>query len=82
MNFTFCFIRRFPRKCCGCSQEITPNELIMRARNSVFHMHCFKCLICDKQLNTGDEYGIGKDNVSIFCRAHYSFHIEQQQQQV
>jgi len=74
------FLRRFPRKCIGCSQDINSNELIMRALNSVFHIHCFKCLVCEKQLNTGEEYGIGKDNVSIFCRQHYNnFQIDYHQ---
>jgi hypothetical protein len=49
----------------------------MRARSSVYHMHCFKCLVCEKQLNTGDEFGIGKDNISILCRAHYTYQPEQ-----
>jgi hypothetical protein len=70
-------LRRFPRKCHGCSQLLNPNELIMRARHLVFHMNCFKCLLCDRQLNTGDEFGIGKDN-SLFCRVHYYFHLQQQ----
>lgn len=55
----------------------------MRARNSVYHIHCFKCLVCEKQLNTGDEFGIGKDNISILCRAHYTYqpdHLQQQNQ--
>lgn len=55
----------------------------MRARNSVYHMHCFKCLVCERQLNTGDEFGIGKDNISILCRAHYTYqpdHLQQQHQ--
>lgn len=55
----------------------------MRARNSLYHMHCFKCLVCERQLSTGDEFGIGKDNISILCRAHYTFqpnHLQQQHQ--
>jgi hypothetical protein len=60
-----------------------PNELIMRAnRNNIFHIQCFKCIICDKQLNTGDEYGIGNLNeCSIYCRLHYLSSLQQQQQQ-
>lgn len=71
-------IRRFPRKCHGCSQSIAPNELIMRARHLVYHLGCFKCLICDRQLNTGDEFGLGKDAL-IYCRLHYYYHLQQQQ---
>ena len=43
-------------------------------------MHCFKCVQCERQLNTGDEFGIGKDGMSIYCRTHYYFHLQQQQQ--
>lgn len=72
-----CFPR--PRKCHGCCQSIAPNELVMRARNLIFHLGCFKCLVCDRQLNTGDEFGLGKDGL-VYCRMHYFYHIQQQPQ--
>ena len=53
----------------------------MRARNFVFHMHCFRCILCERQLNTGDEFGIDAKDGTIFCRMHYLFHLQQQQQQ-
>lgn len=52
----------------------------MRARNLIFHLSCFKCLVCDRQLNTGDEFGLGKDGL-VYCRMHYFYHIQQQQPQ-
>ena len=50
----------------------------MRARHLIFHLNCFKCLICDRQLNTGDEFGLSKDGL-IYCRMHYFYHIQNHQ---
>lgn len=52
----------------------------MRARHLVYHLSCFKCLVCDKQLHTGDEFGLGKDAV-IYCRDHYYYYMQQINQQ-
>ena len=43
----------------------------MRARQFIFHLNCFKCMVCERQLNTGEEYGINCKDGSIFCRVHY-----------
>lgn len=48
---------------------ITPDQLIMRAKQYIFHIKCFKCIFCDKNLNTGDEYGIKES--AILCRNHF-----------
>ena len=48
---------------------ITPDQLIMRAKQYIFHIKCFKCMFCDKNLNTGDEYGIKES--AILCRNHF-----------
>lgn len=50
----------------------------MKARHLLFHIHCFKCLLCDKQLNPGDEFAIDRDGFTVLCRTHY--HLQQQQQ--
>ncbi|CAF0859419.1 unnamed protein product [Brachionus calyciflorus] len=65
------YYKRFPRKCNNCFQSISPNEFIMRSRQYIFHLNCFKCIICERQLNTGEEYGINSKDGSIYCRIHY-----------
>jgi len=52
----------------------------MKARNLLFHIQCFKCLLCDKQLNPGDEFGIDRDGFTILCRLHYYSNLQHQQQ--
>ncbi|KAK3599099.1 hypothetical protein CHS0354_024436 [Potamilus streckersoni] len=64
------FFRRFGTKCAGCSQGISPNDLVRRARNKVFHLKCFTCLICQKQLSTGEELYILDENKFI-CKEDY-----------
>ena len=48
---------------------IAPDQLIMRAKQYIFHIKCFKCMFCEKNLNTGDEYGIKES--AILCRNHF-----------
>uniref|UniRef100_UPI00358DE039 LIM/homeobox protein Lhx5-like n=1 Tax=Myxine glutinosa TaxID=7769 RepID=UPI00358DE039 len=49
------FFRRFGPKCSGCSQGISPSELVRRARDRVYHLACLTCALCAKQLSTGEQ---------------------------
>ncbi|XP_029176992.1 LIM/homeobox protein Lhx9-like [Nylanderia fulva] len=42
--------------CSSCGNTIPPNELVMRASESVFHLKCFNCNKCGNPLNPGDRY--------------------------
>nr|AEN75258.1 Lim1 [Neanthes arenaceodentata] len=64
------FFRRFGTKCGGCSQGISPNDLVRRARNKVFHLKCFTCMVCRKQLSTGEELYVLDENKFI-CKEDY-----------
>ncbi|XP_062589850.1 LIM/homeobox protein Lhx5-like [Saccostrea cucullata] len=64
------FFRRFGTKCAGCTQGISPNDLVRRARNKVFHLKCFTCIICRKQLSTGEELYVMDENRFI-CKEDY-----------
>ncbi|KAI8517900.1 LIM/homeobox protein Lhx2 [Branchiostoma belcheri] len=64
------YYRRFAVQRCGrCHLGITAREMVMRARDSVFHLACFTCVTCDKALTTGDEFGM--QGSAIYCRYHY-----------
>jgi LIM homeobox protein 2/9 len=41
----------------------------MRARESVYHVDCFRCAHCDRHLSRGDHFGM-RDSL-VFCRMHY-----------
>lgn len=62
--------RRFSvQRCARCHLGISASEMVMRARESVYHLSCFTCTTCNKTLTTGDHFGM-KDNL-VYCRAHF-----------
>ncbi|KAK3749232.1 hypothetical protein RRG08_038618 [Elysia crispata] len=62
--------RRFAVKnCARCQQPISANELIMRAREQVFHLTCFACTACHRTLKSGEQYGL-RDGL-LYCRMDY-----------
>lgn len=64
------FYRRYGKKCNGCAQGISPTDLVRKARDKVFHLNCFTCMICRKQLSTGEELYVLEDNKFI-CKDDY-----------
>lgn len=64
------FFRRYGTKCAGCSQGISPSDLVRRARDKVFHLKCFTCVVCRKQLSTGEELYVLEENKFI-CKEDY-----------
>lgn len=71
MIFLFLVIyRRYGTKCGGCGQGISPSDLVRKARDKVFHLNCFTCLVCRKQLSTGEELYVLDDNKFI-CKDDY-----------
>ncbi|KAK8751097.1 hypothetical protein OTU49_013006, partial [Cherax quadricarinatus] len=64
------FFRRYGTKCSGCEQGIPPTQVVRRAQDNVYHLHCFACVICQRQLNTGDEFYLMEDN-KLVCKSDY-----------
>ena len=62
--------RMFGTKCGGCAQGISPNDLVRRAKSKVFHLNCFTCMMCNKQLSTGEELYI-LDEFKFVCKEDY-----------
>ncbi|CAH1179264.1 unnamed protein product [Phaedon cochleariae] len=56
-------------RCGRCHAGISANELVMRARDLVYHLHCFSCTSCGILLSKGDHFGM-RDRL-IYCRPHY-----------
>lgn len=44
----------------------------MRAKSKVFHLECFKCNACDRQLQPGDEFALKENNV-LFCKDDWPY---------
>ena len=39
----------------------------MRAKNKIFHLECFRCIACQKQLIPGEEFALQNDG-TLFCK--------------
>ncbi|CAH1125159.1 unnamed protein product [Ceutorhynchus assimilis] len=57
------------KRCARCQDNILSSELVMRARELVFHVHCFSCEICNAPLTKGDQFGMR--GCSVLCRLHF-----------
>nr|CAD7423282.1 unnamed protein product [Timema monikensis] len=64
----------YVKKCLGCSERISPEELVMRALDSVFHLRCFVCVVCGARLQKGDQFVIKQGQ--LFCRPDYEKEVE------
>ena len=76
MTLVFClfFHRQFGTKCARCGRSIHANDWVRRARSSVYHLACFACDTCQRQLSTGEEFAL-KDG-HVLCKLHYMESLE------
>lgn len=65
-----CGYRRFGTKCSGCDLGIPPTQVVRRAQDNVYHLQCFSCVMCARQLNTGDEFYLMEDR-KLVCKPDY-----------
>lgn len=69
-NTIFLFIYRlYGIKCAKCNIGFSKNDFVMRARSKVYHIECFRCVACSRQLIPGDEFALREDG--LFCRADH-----------
>ncbi|XP_053196155.1 LIM homeobox transcription factor 1-beta-like [Scomber japonicus] len=59
----------FATKCSGCLEKIAPTEFVMRAVGSVYHLSCFSCCVCERQLCKGDEFVLKEGQ--LLCKSDY-----------
>ncbi|CDQ98236.1 unnamed protein product, partial [Oncorhynchus mykiss] len=64
-----CLPRLFATKCSGCLENIAPTEFVMRALECVYHLGCFCCCVCDRQLCKGDEFVLKEGQ--LLCKSDY-----------
>lgn len=56
-------------KCARCHLEIQPADLVMKAKQFLFHVDCFRCDTCGVVLKKGDLFGMYADH--LYCQIHY-----------
>ncbi|XP_025835134.1 protein apterous-like [Agrilus planipennis] len=61
------------KRCARCQATILSSELVMRARELVFHVHCFSCAVCNSPLMKGDQFGM-RDG-AVLCRLHFEMSL-------
>uniref|UniRef100_A0A5F9DKL7 Insulin gene enhancer protein ISL-2 n=1 Tax=Oryctolagus cuniculus TaxID=9986 RepID=A0A5F9DKL7_RABIT len=74
---TYCkrdYVRLFGIKCAKCQVGFGSSDLVMRARDSVYHIECFRCSVCSRQLLPGDEFSLREHE--LLCRADHGLLLE------
>ncbi|VVC25610.1 Hypothetical protein CINCED_3A013622 [Cinara cedri] len=72
---TYCkldYVRLFGTKCDKCNLSFDRTELVMRAKTKVYHMECFRCNACSRQLIPGDEFALRDD--TLLCKQDHDHH--------
>ena len=57
------------RTCARCLANIASSELVMKAKCFLYHVECFKCVMCDVPLIKGDLFGMFE--AVVYCQTHY-----------
>lgn len=45
-------------------------QVVRKAQDFVYHLHCFACIMCSRQLATGDEFYLMEDG-RLVCKVDY-----------
>ena len=63
------YAKMFGTKCFKCARMISPTDWVRKAKEQIYHLACFSCDACKRQLSTGEEFGIAE--ARVLCKSHY-----------
>lgn len=70
-NLIFLFLyRSHPFRCSSCKVVLSDNEYVLRVQKNVYHQTCFKCVVCYRPLQTGEQFYLSDDN-KLVCGDDY-----------
>ena len=61
--------RLFAIKCNRCDKTLANTDLVMTAKDAVYHVSCFRCYICDAHMVAGDKFKL--EEKGLVCSDHY-----------
>ncbi|XP_065829339.1 LIM/homeobox protein Awh-like [Oscarella lobularis] len=66
------YARLFGTKCAACRGTISPDDWIRRAKANAYHLACFACFYCKRQLSTGEEFVLHDDQIMCLLHCDYA----------
>ena len=58
------------KRCNGCQRPVFPGHWMRESKEMIYHLTCFCCVVCKRQLSTGEEYGLSSNEV--YCLLHFN----------